>query len=663
MHFKELQLKNFIPYKGNQTIEFPSDKQRNVLIVFSDNEGGKTSLFNAIRWVLYGKAYTRHKAVIGLHQIFNKEAIEERENEFFVRLDYEADGINFSLKRMAVKKQGVAVPTKDDDFDVSLFLSKNGQEIARTQIDFEINQYLPEQVSRFFLFDGELLGEYEMLLDEQNDKGKQIKYAIEQVLGVPSLSKGKIDFETLRREANTKYNAEIAKQGNLDRYLEQKKKLYEQENAVKNSLSKSEDQLKEVQDEKRKIDDEIDDLSKSSELAQELKTNKISADNYENQIKEIDQKILSLRSDLYKDLLLPKLQILEKQIIDEINPVRVKLQSSGVLKYQIDEIQAFINHGSCSLCEQSSQLNETHKSLLNEKIQKLKNTLENTQPDELIFTDLGIKLESIRKLMSAGVLQQINSEKSNKTKCLVQITKLQNRNDEIRLQLDGQSEEILLKKQKRHDQLIADEALLKRSIQDQTDTLANLEKQIEANDELISRAADPKTKNSRAALLVDIYKKIENTFKDSIDNLRERLKFQVQEKASEAFLQLTNQKRYSGLRINANYGLSILDENGVDVNLRSAGAEQIVALSLIDGLSRTGRKAGPVIMDTPFARLDPNHRKNILNYLPKTASQFILFVHEGEVSKESAIQVLSQKLGMQYEIIRETVYRSKLVRM
>lgn len=663
MHFKELQLKNFIPYKGNQTIEFPSDKQRNVLIVFSDNEGGKTSLFNAIRWVLYGKAYTRHKAVIGLHQIFNKEAIEERENEFFVRLDYEADGINFSLKRMAVKKQGVAVPTKDDDFDVSLFLSKNGQEIARTQIDFEINQYLPEQVSRFFLFDGELLGEYEMLLDEQNDKGKQIKYAIEQVLGVPSLSKGKIDFETLRREANTKYNAEIAKQGNLDRYLEQKKKLYEQENAVKNSLSKSEDQLKEVQDEKRKIDDEIDDLSKSSELAQELKTNKISAENYENQIKEIDQKILSLRSDLYKDLLLPKLQILEKQIIDEINPVRVKLQSSGVLKYQIDEIQAFINLGSCSLCEQSSQLNETHKSLLNEKIQKLKNTLENTQPDELIFTDLGIKLESIRKLMSAGVLQQINSEKSNKTKCLVQITKLQNRNDEIRLHLDGQSEEILLKKQKRHDQLIADEALLKRSIQDQTDTLANLEKQIEANDELISRAADPKTKNSRAALLVDIYKKIENTFKDSIDNLRERLKFQVQEKASEAFLQLTNQKRYSGLRINANYGLSILDENGVDVNLRSAGAEQIVALSLIDGLSRTGRKAGPVIMDTPFARLDPNHRKNILNYLPKTASQFILFVHEGEVSKESAIQVLSQKLGMQYEIIRETVYRSKLVRM
>ena len=222
---------------------------------------------------------------------------------------------------------------------------------------------------------------------------------------------------------------------------------------------------------------------------------------------------------------------------------------------------------------------------------------------------------------------------------------------------------LLLKKQKRHDQLIADEALLKRSIQDQTDTLANLEKQIEANDELISRSADPKTKNSRAALLVDIYKKIENTFKDSIDNLRERLKFQVQEKASEAFLQLTNQKRYSGLRINANYGLSILDENGVDVNLRSAGAEQIVALSLIDGLSRTGRKAGPVIMDTPFARLDPNHRKNILNYLPKTASQFILFVHEGEVSKESAIQVLSQKLGMQYEIIRETVYRSKLVRM
>ena len=68
-------------------------------------------------------------------------------------------------------------------------------------------------------------------------------------------------------------------------------------------------------------------------------------------------------------------------------------------------------------------------------------------------------------------------------------------------------------------------------------------------------------------------------------------------------------------------------------------------------------------MDTPFARLDPNHRKNILRYLPKTASQFILFVHEGEVSKDQAVEFLSQRIGMQYEITRESVYRSKLVRM
>ncbi len=663
MIFKELQVKNFIPYKGSQTVEFPTGKSKNVLIVFSDNEGGKTSLFNAIRWVLYGKAITRHKAEIGLHQIFNKEAAEERENEFFVKLDYEADGINYSLKRIATKKPGVVIPTKNDDFEISLFLNKNGQEIALPQIDFEINRYLPEQVSRFFLFDGELLGEYEMLLDESNDKGRQIKTAIEQALGVPSLSKGKLDFETLRRDADKRYTTEIAKQGNLDRLIDQKRMLYETEATHKRSLDQSKIQLQNIQDEKKLIDDEIDDLSKSSEIAQQIKTNKLTIKLYENQITEVKQRLLVLHSDSYKDLLKPTLIDLEKKLIAELNPVREKYHSIGSINFELNQIKNLLETNHCPLCEQNYSHDNSKDILLKEKIDLLQKKLSDTENEEGALGEIGMRLESIRKLLTSTVLEKIKLEKSNLTSLSVNITKLENKNEELQSQLDGKSEDLLIKKQARHDQLVGEEAVILKTIKDENESIDKLQKQIDEIEEKIKQAADPKARNSRAALLVDAYKKIENSFKDSIDKLREKLKLEVQQKASEAFLELTNQPAYTGLKINSNYGLTILDPDGNDVALRSAGAEQIVALSLIDGLSRTGRSAGPVIMDTPFARLDPNHRKNILRYLPKTASQFILFVHEGEVSKDQAVEFLSQRIGMQYEITRESVYRSKLVRI
>ena len=132
--------------------------------------------------------------------------------------------------------------------------------------------------------------------------------------------------------------------------------------------------------------------------------------------------------------------------------------------------------------------------------------------------------------------------------------------------------------------------------------------------------------------------------------MRESLRQSVQTQASKAFKAMSTQTAYQGLRINENYGLTILDQNEHEVLLRSAGAEQIVALSLIAGLSHAGRPAGPVVMDTPFGRLDTKHRKNILGYLPNSASQLILFVHDGEIRGSDDLNVLAHRIGGQYEI-------------
>jgi hypothetical protein len=51
----------------------------------------------------------------------------------------------------------------------------------------------------------------------------------------------------------------------------------------------------------------------------------------------------------------------------------------------------------------------------------------------------------------------------------------------------------------------------------------------------------------------------------------------------------------------------------VSLPIVSAGSEQIVALSLIGALNRCATREGPVVMDTPFGRLDRRHGSEFSN--------------------------------------------------
>lgn len=47
MKFKTLKMKNFMRYKGENTIEFSCDEEKNVTIVLGDNTVGKTTIAQA----------------------------------------------------------------------------------------------------------------------------------------------------------------------------------------------------------------------------------------------------------------------------------------------------------------------------------------------------------------------------------------------------------------------------------------------------------------------------------------------------------------------------------------------------------------------------------------------------------------------------------------
>jgi DNA sulfur modification protein DndD len=659
MKFLELTVKNFMPYKGQQTIKFPTDPSRNILVIFGDNMRGKTSILNAIRWGLYGKAFSRHKAVIGLDKIINSEALQEGDSEFSVEIKFEAGNHNYELTRIAKKKAYVARPESSSDYEEHVFLKRNGVAIAGHQIEPEINLYAPEQVSRFFLFDGELLQEYEMLLEEGSATGEAIKEAIEQVLGVPALINGRDDSLTLLKMAEKQQTKDLSKMNDMGRLADQQRLLQEMEDVKLRDLETTKDQLKKIRSEKSILEDEIESLSQLSVTAMELKERTIRHRELVSEQEKLRGDVMTLASTAWKDLLKPKLVLLEEALLSEVNSKTGQITQEGAIGQEIKQVQSILNLSVCPTCQQ--EVSADHKHTFEESLKSLQDKLNNISSNQSRLSEVTARLNTLRKILNSSAVDLLKDKNQRIRSIDVQLTKLENAIDKLNQELRGKDADEVVKKRKYHDELVRRETVSLGNIDALTSELAKIRKQID--DLAKSINANPSARNTRSTLLANVYKGIETSFRLSIDSLRERLKSEVERKATDAFLELTTQKDYSGLKINSNYGLTILDEQGEAVPLRSAGAEQIVALSLIDGLSRTGRAAGPVVMDTPFGRLDPKHRANILNYLPKHASQLILLVHEGEINRTADLSEIAHRIGAEYEIKEKSLRYSKIEKL
>ena len=314
MKLHSLTARNFMPYKGEMELTFPQDEQRNVMIVFGDNMRGKTSILNAIRWVFYGEALGRHSRPIPLQEIVNKDAALSDDWRVEVHIKFDANGYAYDLRRVADRRQIVSTPSKPEDFIRSIHLTRDGSAVSGDQVEAEIGLIAPKQISRFFLFDGELLQEYETLLIEDSQQGRQIKEAIEQVLGVPALTNGRVDIQTILKQAQKRQNADLKQMAGLEKQAERLAELTEKNDAIDRDLEDLNKRLKKVREERTVLDDELE-ASQSVIGAKATLDAKIAAQKF--LIEECDKKEaerLDLRSGAWKDLIDAQLQIRRTQL-------------------------------------------------------------------------------------------------------------------------------------------------------------------------------------------------------------------------------------------------------------------------------------------------------------------------------------------------------------
>ncbi len=653
MILRRLTLTNIGPFNGRHDIDLRVEPSAPVILIHGENARGKTSFANAIRWCLYLRAKKRGGSLLPTLALMNTEALDARTYNMSVVLEFEHEGVAYEMERHA---QATKRPTSDRDLQIVSNLKRSGNLLPTEAIRDTIGGILHEDISRFFLFDGEMLNEYENLLSAVDNGSQVVRQSIEEILGLPALQRAARDLEELRSKTERRQLQEVKARRENERLTQDAQQKedeltslvrdLQQNTAQRTDLEATRDQLRE-------------DLAKFAEIQAEVR----SLEQLEQDRKSLADEQATER-EACKALLseawwLPLEAVIAREL-DAAEAIvkerQAKVARRREIEQEIQRIDITVTAGTCSACGQP--LKETARPAITDRILGLRHELEELQATEQDFERPFSTITQLRPFAGGGNLQMVAERESRIRAIEIRLRRLDRRSEEIRERFQQHQRTEIQRVQREYDLCISQLREVGR-IHDlvsarQRDAKASLERLRQQ----IRSLPDANPKLAGEAVL---YSALKDLFEDGVGRFRERVRKDVETEATRIHRTLTTEPEYGGLRITDQYGLILVNNAGREIQ-RSAGSEQIVALALIGALNHCATSEGPIVMDTPFGRLDVGHRKNILKFAPDFGKQVILLVQSGELDRARDVEHLEGKVARQYEIVRDGASdRSKIV--
>lgn len=659
LHFTKIIIENFGPYKLTQEINLGKDQ--GISIIWGNNGLGKTTLLNVFRFALFGKVLGRTNTKFMLKDIANWESYQEGIYGFRVVLSIINDDDLYELTRQYSPRPGITVPISNEDFVESVFLKRNSSFISSEERDHVLRSIMPEEVSRFFLFDGELLKEYEDLLREESNTAEIIKDSIEQILGVPILTNGLVDV----RSAEKEYSKQLSKIAQMNNSTKTLGKVLESKQV---ELKNHEDELQSLRSlnaelavERADIEELMKQTEKTRDLLKEKKTIEASIEKNHDRKKQRLNQIIEVTRNAWSGMLSARIKNAILTIDQDIEMLVSKRTRYQISAQVLTQIESACKSGLCPLCNQ--QIPEGILSMLNHKLSQDQGFEDLTIVEAQTLVSLQSRKEQLSKLTTLDGYAQIVTLEQALDDISVEISDAEQRIREIEKSLDKSADyqevETLPMKYSKCLQQVDN---VTKGISEEKEIIESTRSEIKIIEDKIKLLA------TDAALLNadrkrELCEKVKNIFEDGVVLYRERLKNQVERDAEKIFLDIANQKEYAHLKINSNYGLSIIHTSGSDVPIRSSGYEHIVALSLIGALHNNAPLQGPIIMDSPFGRLDPDHKVKMISALPKLAEQVLLLVYKEEIDCNLTRQILGPVLLNEFHLQSVSAFHTKILRV
>jgi DNA sulfur modification protein DndD len=636
LELRTVEFYNFGPFRGLHKLNVdpkPGLENRPLTLVRANNDIGKSSILKAFNFCLYGfGSQYSSSSITERARAINRQAAFEKDGQMYVKIKFRSEGDDFTIRRTINFKKVKSFAEQPTVDNYTCDISKNENVLIDRDTNpqgfwDEVNDFieniLPKDISQFFFFDGEQIRNY-----AHEKPQPAITTAVQKILGIKQILNAKEDAgKNLPELKNKLTEAQIEDTENKVQGL----KLRDEENA------------------NEKLQKEIDDdLATITSLEENIKNN---------------SRILDGASGIKDDW--KRRKELDKTIDDlEMEGTAVKNEGKKfneekllsyllTMKFTSSEEEQTPNHVSTTskwcldrnrcLCERDITPD------ISDHLQEISLTASHnkTRAENMIFSIIrnkyGKTLPSTLQNIAVKA-SNLDEEMQVNTAALDKIIEKIGDATEYEDAKIKQAEADYESDKTKRDKL---EVKIEQKREKYTKEKRRLERE---NEELTSHSKSNKVRTAQANVVMckQVIAALDEIIKKQIESERE----DIQKRMSEYFLSITNKpKVYKEVLLDKDYRIQIRMLAGiVDVWKLgpSSGASAMISFAFIAALNSKAAKKGPIVIDTPTGRLDPIHKRNIINFWPTFGDQVIILYQPDEISDETIVD-LEELTAYHYE--------------
>jgi DNA sulfur modification protein DndD len=647
MIFIELVLQNFGVYAGRQAINLQpqddSDGIKPIILLGGMNGGGKTTLMDAIRLVLYGqraKCSTRANLSYSdfLHQSINKQTTSgettsiELSFEYLYQDSWKIFKVVRAWNRNSQEIKDRLSVSIDNDYDD--FLAEHWDEY--------IENVLPLGISNLFLFDGEQVKE----LAELDIPPLAVIEAINSLLGLELAERLTTDLEILigRKRKALASQSQLQTIEQLESQLAAKK---EAKAATKNKLTLLEKQLKTAHKKSDRAYDKFKQeggkLAAEKELT-ETKLNKLNSELAEQRkvlrnlaaeylpLLEIQSLLLATIERGNREIRWQQFQQAKHIIEARDNKLLSYLQEIALSSEIISKIQFFIDREDRIIRENLDSQSPSFLQIDENVLQQLINIQEHLLPFQQ-----QLAVDSIAKIQQLQTQIDLTEGQLAKAASPEDYSRLDKAVKQARQEVNH------LQTQYDREQL---------NIQEIARQIERLQQDLTRSLKYYTSDAIDRTNDEH---LIDSAEKVCYNLKLFRDKLTLKKLNKLETEVTECFRYLLHKSDLvHRVAIETdNFRLTLYDPYGqfLPKQRLSAGEKQLLAIAFLWGLARVSGRNLPIAIDTPLGRLDSSHRHNLIErYFPSASHQVILLSTDTEIGL-AEIDILRRQQAISHEYL------------
>lgn len=656
MKLISLTLTNWGPFRGEQTIDLTVSDSAPVILFHGENMRGKTSLLRAIVWCLYGKLRNQDgRTDLPLAQMVNvPELAQFGEAVVGVVLDFEHRGQRYELRRHAKATEDGVQGVFLSDYRTTL-LPHDGNPYPEERISDVINSILNYEVADFFFFDGEMLSRFEeRLRDDRSGTQQFVRNQVERALGLPFLRTLESDLDELRKNIDGQIQKALRADQRATSLIQRYKELENTENRQKADLVALKKRHDLLEGSLADVDKQLAGVESIKELYYERKALETEVEQRQGEIQRLKEEARAHQDIHWWFPLARQFEAERSRTLTDLQQAFDLEKKRNQLAFRLSNAESRLANRACPTCHQV--LPKESEDEVRKEITAISCELSTLTvgPDVDKIGDKSKKLAKFASAISTANKVVQTSKDIRKAQMIVANRQLQIQR--INDDLQNNTVDISVLESQRSsikEDIVKSNLFLRTATNNLAVTKAEQKK---LSSEIAKNPKVPALDRTR----LDFTELALDIVKGSFDDFSETMRIAVESKASNLFRALTTEPQYTGVAISKDYTIRVLNSTSSPVDLISAGGNQVLTMSFIGALAECSAELAPMVMDTPFGRLDVGHREAILRWVSGLETQTIMFVQSGEYSSARDRPILGSRVGREYRIERISEQESKV---